>query len=136
MYVCYCILKSMTFHINHYTVHILRGGKFTVGGMSMNRHNLLSLESKQSNIYHCTVCITIMAKFTNYWLLPCRISYIIPYLFVYYLSDLKLRICDPLCVLSCFYWAVTQCRESENLDLCILYILKCNISFFDCVSPL
>jgi len=32
-----------------------------------------------------------MAKFTNYWLLPCRISYIIPYLFVYYVSDLKLQ---------------------------------------------
>ena len=57
----------------------------------MNRRKLLSLESKQPNIYHCIVCITIMAKFTNYWHLLCRISYIIPFLFVYYLSDLKLQ---------------------------------------------
>jgi len=32
-----------------------------------------------------------MAQLTNYWLLPCRISYIVPYLFVYYLPDLKLQ---------------------------------------------
>jgi hypothetical protein len=56
-----------TYHIDHYTVHIPRGGKFIIGGATTNRHKLISLESKQSNIYHCTVCITIISKFTNYY---------------------------------------------------------------------
>ena len=60
IYVRYCVLKPITFHIDHYTIHILRGSKFSIGGVTTNRHTLLSLESKQSNIYHCTVCITIM----------------------------------------------------------------------------
>jgi len=149
----------MTFHIEHCTVHIPRGGKFTIGGVTTNRHKLLSLKSKQPNIYHCTVCITIMAKFTNYWLLPCRISYTLPYLFVYYLSDLKLRItwlttCSQLLLLgchsvpgvgiwiyvSCTYWSVTYpfwlCQPfvewyvSAVLELMkSCVILNCQVSF-------
>jgi hypothetical protein len=106
IYISYCVLKSTTFHIDHYTVHIPRGGKFTIHGVTTNRHKLISLESKQSNIYHSTVCITIISRFTNYWLLPCCVSYIIPYLLVCYLSDLKLRItrptmCSQLFLLGC-----------------------------------
>ena len=52
MCVRYCVLKSITIHIDHYTVHIPRGGKFTIGGVTTNKHKLLSLESKQSNTYH------------------------------------------------------------------------------------
>ena len=55
----------MSFHIDHYTIHIPRGGKFTIGGVTTNKRQLLSLESKQSNIYHWTVWITIMARFTH-----------------------------------------------------------------------
>jgi len=54
----------MTFHIDHYTVHIPIGGKCTIGGVTTDVLKLLSLVSQQSTIYHCTVCITIMAKFT------------------------------------------------------------------------
>ena len=63
-------MRSMTFLIVHYTVHIPRWGKFTTGGVITDRRKLLSLVSQQSAIFffHCTVCITIMAKFTNYWL--------------------------------------------------------------------
>jgi hypothetical protein len=105
IYVSYCILKSTTFHIDHYTVHIPRGCEFTIGCVTTNRHKLISLESKQSIICHCTVCITVMSKITNYRLL-CRISYIIPYLLVCYLSDAKLRItwptmCSQLLLLGC-----------------------------------
>jgi hypothetical protein len=52
------------------------------------------------------------------------------YLFIgilYGLNASGLR--DPPCFLSCFSWAVTQCRKSENLDPCILYVLECDISF-------
>ena len=59
----------MTFLIVHYTVHIPRWGTFTTGGVITDRLKLLSLVSQQSTIFHCTVCITIMVKFTNYWLL-------------------------------------------------------------------
>ena len=76
-------MRSMTFLIVHYTVHIPRWGKFTTGGVITDRRKLLSLVSQQSTIFHCTVCITIMAKFTNFWLLLCRISYILPYIYIY-----------------------------------------------------
>ena len=124
MCVRYCVLKSITFHVDHYTVHIRRGGKFTIGCVTTNRRTLLSLESKQSNTYHCTVFVIILAKFTNYCLLLCRISYILPYLFVYCLSDLKLRITRP-----------TMCSQllsagsRKILDQYILYVLECNLSF-------
>ena len=130
MCVRYCVLKSITFHIHHYTVHIPRRGKFAIGGVTTNKHKLLSLESKQSNTYHCTVCITIMPSslIIGFCHVVSHTSFPV-YLYIACLiwsSGLR----DPLCVLSCFNWAVTQCRESENLDLCVLYILKCNISFF------
>jgi len=73
-------MRSITFHIAHYTVHILRGGKSTIGGVTTDIRKLLSLVSQQSTIYHCNISITIMVKFTNYWLLLCRISYILPYI--------------------------------------------------------
>jgi len=59
-------MKSMIFPTDHYTVHIPSGGKFTFGGVTTYRRKLLNLVSQQSTIYNCTVCITIMAKFTNY----------------------------------------------------------------------
>ena len=55
-------MRSMTFLIVHYTVHIPRWGKFITGGVITDRRKLLSLVSQQSTIFfHCTVYITIMA---------------------------------------------------------------------------
>ena len=101
-------LESKQSNIYHCTVWITTMAKFTIGGVTTNKHKLLSLGSKQSNIYHSTVWITIMAKFTNYWLLPCPISYIIPYLLVYYLSDLKLGITRPT---MCFRLLLLGCHS-------------------------
>ena len=141
MCVRYCVLKSITFHIHHYTVHIPRRGKFAIGGVTTNKHKLLSLESKQSNTYHCTVCITIMPSslIIGFCLVVSHTHYTYASYPIYsYIACLiwSSGLRDPLCVLSCFNWAVTQCRESENLDLCILYVLKCNIYFFWFVSAL
>jgi hypothetical protein len=135
IYVSYCVLKSTTLHIDHYTVHIPRGGEFTIGGVTTNRHKLISLESKQSIICHCGVCITICPSslIIGFRHVVSHTSYL-TYLCVICLIRSS-GLCDPLCVLSCFYWTVPQCRESENLDLCILYVLKCNISFFMLYQP-
>ena len=126
MYVGYCVLKPITFHMDHYTVHIPRGGKFTIGGVTMNSHKLLSLVSKQSNIYHCTVCTTIMPS--SLIIGFCHVVSHTTYLNYSYITCLLCSsgLGDPLGVLSCFYWAVT---------LCILYVLKCNISFFGLYQP-
>ena len=135
MCVCYCVLKSVTFRIDHYTVHIPRGGKFTIGGVTTNKHKLLSLESKQSNTYHCTVCITIMPS--SLIIGFCHVVSHTSFPIYLYIACLiwSSGLLDPLCVLSRFYWAVTQCRKSENLDLCILYVLKRNVSFFGLHQP-
>ena len=39
--------------------------------------NLRFLKIKYLSLY---VCVTVMVKFTNYWLLLCRVSYILPYI--------------------------------------------------------
>ena len=51
---------------------------------------------------------------------------------------LSLGLCNSLCVLGCCCWSVAQCRKSEKfLVLYILYVLRCNVSFFfGCVIPL
>jgi len=63
-------MRSMTFLIHHYTVHIPRWGKFTTGGVITDRRKLLSLVLQQS-----THAITGIPNCLNY----CIISKIYRY---------------------------------------------------------